>query len=148
MVRTVISLTSGVVGWPRPRPAVWADGDRGVRATLAGMADVEADIRAGLAEGAKIYVTLIRRTLTTADGAVDGLVRKAFGSPDRLRDALDLLGEDDQEPRALLTRAIRYAKDPRAPEPPRVEPRPDASRYSGPGASAPPGGHSVEGASD
>jgi hypothetical protein len=103
--------------------------------------DVEADLRAKLAESARTFVVLIRRTHTTPEGAVDGLVDGAFGSAERLRDALDLLGEDETEPRALLTRAIRYAEDPRASEPPQVRERPDASRYGGSGTSAPaPGG--------
>jgi hypothetical protein len=40
-------------------------------------------------------------------------------SPERLRDAAELLGEEDSEARALLVRAVRYAEDPRRPEPPR-----------------------------
>ena len=98
------------------------------------MADVEADLRGGLAEGARTYVELLKRSWTTPDAAVDGLVRKSFGSPERLGDALDLLSEDEQEPRALLTRAIRYAEDPRIPEPPKMRERPDAVRYGGSGA--------------
>jgi hypothetical protein len=108
---------------------------------VAGVVDVEADLRRKLADSARMFVILIRRTHTTPDAAVDGLVRNAFGSPDRLRDAVDLLGEDEQAPRALLTRAVRYAQDLRAPEPPRVYERPDVSRYGGSGGSAPaPGG--------
>ena len=49
--------------------------------------------------------------------------------------------EDETEPRALLTRAVRYAEDQRAPEPRRVRDRPYASRYGGSGSAAPaPGG--------
>jgi hypothetical protein len=92
--------------------------------------DVEADLRAKLAQSARDFVVLLRRgSVRTSDAAVNQIVDHAFGSPERLRYALDLLGEDEQEPRALLTRAVRYAEDPRAPEPPRVYERPDASRY-------------------
>ena len=57
------------------------------------------------------------------------LADQAFGAPERLRDAVELLGEDEQEPPALLTGAVRYAEDPRAPEAPQVRERRDASRY-------------------
>jgi hypothetical protein len=103
--------------------------------------DVEADLRRKLANTAREYVVLIRRTHTTAEGAVDGLARDAFGAPERLRDALDLLGENEQAARALLIRAVRYAEEPRRPEPPQVRERPDASRHGGTGDAAPaPGG--------
>lgn len=108
--------------------------------------DVEADLRAKLAQSARDYVIVIRRTHSTADAAVDGLVDKAFGSPERLRDAVELLGGDEQEPRALLIRAVRYAEHSRAPETPQVRERPDVSRFGGSAASAPaPGGDSAGG---
>jgi hypothetical protein len=97
-----------------------------------GNRDVEADLRAGLAESAKTFVILIRRTLTTPDGAVDGLVSKSLGSPERLRDAVELLGEDDSEARALLVRAVRRAEDPQPPQAPPPMARPDASRFGRP----------------
>jgi hypothetical protein len=94
------------------------------------MRDVEQDIRDQLGRDAKIDVKLVRSTQTTVDAALDGLVREAFGSPERLRDAAELLGEDDGEARALLARAVRRAADPSLPAAPRPSPAPDASRHS------------------
>jgi hypothetical protein len=91
--------------------------------------DVEADLREQLARNVKVYVKLIRSTQTTVDAALDGLVRESFGSPERLRDAAELLGEDDGEARALLVRAVRRAADP-PPQPPRPYAPPDASRFN------------------
>jgi hypothetical protein len=65
--------------------------------------DVEQDIRDQPARGAKGYGKLIWSTQTTVDAALDGLVREAFGAAERLRDAAELLGEDDGRARALLT---------------------------------------------
>jgi hypothetical protein len=90
--------------------------------------DVGADLRQRLVASARRFVILIGQLQTTAEGAVDGLVRNAFGSAERLRAAVELLGEEDGEARALLVRAERYAIEPRRPEPPRRDPRPDAAR--------------------
>jgi hypothetical protein len=110
------------------------------------MVDVEADLRRKLAQSARDFVVLLRRgQVATSDAAVNQLAAHAFGSPERLADALELLGEDEHESRALLTRA-RYAVDPRAPEPPRVGERPDAGRYGGSeGRASAPGGGSAGG---
>lgn len=94
------------------------------------MVDVEADLRAQLAQSARNFVILLRRGLVaTPTAAVEQLAAKAFGSPDRLRDAAALLDDEEQEPRSLLTRAVRYAEDPPAPEAPRRREPPDASRF-------------------
>jgi hypothetical protein len=100
-----------------------------------GRRDVEADIRQQLAELAKLEVRLLRASSdTTPDAAIDRLIDKAFGSPERLRDAAGLLGGEDQEALALLARAQRLAtypvQDPRPPKPfsPPDAPRPGLAR--------------------
>jgi hypothetical protein len=95
-----------------------------------GRRDVEADIRQQLAEHAKLEVRLLRASsATTPDAAIDRLVDRAFGSPERLLDARELLGdEEDQGARALLLRASRRAADPQPPAPPKPFAPPDAPR--------------------
>jgi len=91
-----------------------------------GRRDVEADIRAKLGRNARTEVRLLRASSdTTVDAAIDRLVGTAYGSPDRLRDAADLLGPEDaaddvegQGARPLLRRAVRRAADPIPPAPP------------------------------
>lgn len=46
------------------------------------------------------------------DSVIDYLVRRAYGDPARLLDAMDLLGSEDLTARALLNRASRRAGDP------------------------------------
>lgn len=88
-----------------------------------GRHDVEADIRAKLAEDARSEVRLLRSgSITTPDASVDRLIDGAYGSPERLRDAAALLDPDgDREALALLTRAHRLAQypvnDPAPPKP-------------------------------
>ena len=67
--------------------------------------DVEADLRAKLADSARTFVVLIgrggRRTpraWSTAWSAMPSV------TPHRLRDAVALLGEDEQAPRAAVPR--------------------------------------------
>jgi hypothetical protein len=62
------------------------------------------------------------------DAALNGLVDRAFGDPGRLRDAVDLLGDEHAEAQALLRRAVRRAADPQPPGPPRPFAAPDAPR--------------------
>jgi hypothetical protein len=64
----------------------------------------------------------------TVDAVLDYLVSRSFGSADRLLDARDLLGAQDQGARALLLRASRRAADPIPPCPPRPFAPPDAPR--------------------
>jgi hypothetical protein len=91
--------------------------------------DVEADVRARVAADARAWVRLLReRNTTTPDIAIDRLIDRAFGSPDRLRDAAELLGDEHREARALLVRATRLAADPQPPAPPRPFAPPDAPR--------------------
>jgi len=88
-----------------------------------GTRDVEADIRAKLAELAQLEARMLRSSsITTPDASIDRLIDRAYGSPERLRDAAALLDPDnDREALALLTRAHRLAqypvKDPRPPRP-------------------------------
>ena len=95
-----------------------------------GRRDVESDLRDQLAVQAKLEVKLLRASsATTPDAAIDRLIDKAFGDPVRLRDAAALLGEEDQEALALLTRAHRLAQYPvQDPRPPKPFSRPDAPR--------------------
>jgi len=83
-----------------------------------GTGDVEDGLRARLGLDACDYVNLLRSHTTTTNAAIEDLVRTAFGSPDRLRDAADLLGDDFGEAAALLRRAVRRAADPPPPQAP------------------------------
>ena len=96
--------------------------------TMPSRRDVEADLRRQLTKSAQAFVVLLSRGQTNAEAAVDVLAERAFGSPERLRDAAALLGDEDVSARALLTWAARYAQDPRRPGPPRRDPHPDVSR--------------------
>jgi hypothetical protein len=97
---------------------------------MAGKRDVEQDIRWRLAEEARGEVRLLRSgALTTPDASVGRLIDRAYGSPERLRGAAALLGEEDQEALALLTRAQRLAAFPvQDPSPPKPFSPPDAPR--------------------
>lgn len=92
--------------------------------------DAEHDIRRQLTEQARGDAHLMRSgSSTTPDGAVDRLISKADGVPERLRDAAALLGEEDQEALALLTRAHRLAQFPvQDPSPPKPFSPPNAPR--------------------
>jgi hypothetical protein len=91
--------------------------------------DLEADLRRQLGRDARICVGAVRRGQGTHDSVIDYLVDRSFGSPDRLRDAAELLDEDeDQAARALLNRAVRRAADPPPPAPPKPFSPPDAPR--------------------
>jgi hypothetical protein len=57
-------------------------------------------------------VGALRRGQGTVDSILDYLIKRAYGSPERLLDARDRLGEPDAEARALLLRASRRAWDP------------------------------------
>ena len=106
-----------------------------------GRRDVEADLRALLARDARACVKMLRTSsMTTVDAALDGLVDRAFGDPGRLRDAVDLLGEEHGEAQALLRRAARRAADPQPPGPPRPFSAPDgaAERSLRPASAVPP----------
>jgi len=93
--------------------------------------DVESDIRHRLARDAQIGSAHLRETSsTTVDAILDYLVERSYGSADRLLDARDLLGEQDQGARALLLRASRRAADPQPPQPPQPFAPPDASRFN------------------
>jgi hypothetical protein len=82
--------------------------------------DVEAELRRQLSRDAVIGEAQLRRgSVTTVDSVLDYLVSRAYGSPDRLLDVRDLLGQQDAGARALLLRASRRAADPVPPEPPR-----------------------------
>ena len=70
----------------------------------------------------------LRRGQGTLDSVINYLVSRAYGSPDRLLDARDRLGQPDAEARALLFRASRTAADPQPPAPPRLFSAPDAPR--------------------
>ena len=95
---------------------------------MAGRRDVEQDIRWQLAAEARGEVRLLRSgSITTPNASVDRLINGAYGSPERLRDAAALLGEDEQEALALLTRAHRLAQYPvQDPAPPKPFAPPDA----------------------
>ena len=89
-----------------------------------GRRNVEDDLRHQLSRDAVIGVKQLRHgSMTTTDSVLDYLVSRAYGSPDRLLDARDLLGQQDAEARALLLRAA----DPVPPQPPRPFAPPDAS---------------------
>ena len=93
-----------------------------------GTGDTEEGLWVKLSLDACAYVNLLRSRTTTTDAAIDNLIRRASGSPDRLRDAADLLGEDFGEAAALLRRAVRRAADPPPPEPPQHFARWEAPR--------------------
>lgn len=96
---------------------------------MGGRRDVEADIRQQLARDAQIGVKLLRRSdETSVDATLDYLVGRAYGSPDRLLNARNRLGEPDAEARALLLRASRRAADPQPAAHPRPFSPPDAPR--------------------
>ena len=80
-----------------------------------GRRDVESDLRQQLGRDAQIGVRLLRRSdETSVDATLDYLVGRAYGSPDRLLDARDRLGEPDAEARALLLRALTQSCRPAA----------------------------------
>jgi len=95
-----------------------------------GRRDVESDLRHQLAEQARLEVKLLRASSdSTPNAAIDRLIDRAFGDPVRLRDAAALLGGEDQEALALLTRAQRLAAFPvQDPHPPKPFSPPDAPR--------------------
>ena len=81
--------------------------------------DVETDLRHQLSRDAVIGEAQLRRSaMTTVDSVLDYLVSRAYGDPERLLDAMDLLGQQDADARALLTRAARRAADPLGPAAP------------------------------
>jgi hypothetical protein len=51
----------------------------------------------------------VARGQGTFDSVIDYLVRRAYGDPARLLDAIDVLGSEDLTARALLNRASRRA---------------------------------------
>ena len=90
---------------------------------------MEADLREAPAESARLEVRLVRRSSrTTPSAAIDRLIDMAYGSPERLWDAAGLLGEGEQEPLALLTRAQLLVHYPVAPALPKPFSPPDAPR--------------------
>jgi hypothetical protein len=92
-----------------------------------GRRDVEADLRVQLSRDAIIGEKQLRHSSSSSvDNVLDYLVSRAYGSPDRLLDARDLLGAQDQGARALLLRASRRAADPIPPAPPKPFAPPDA----------------------
>jgi hypothetical protein len=98
--------------------------------------DVEQDIRVKLGRNARTEVLWLRTSsASSVDAAIDRLVTTAHGSPDGLRDAVDLRGpevdDEDVETRgaqALLRRAVRRAADPQPQAPPKPFLPPDAPR--------------------
>jgi hypothetical protein len=73
-----------------------------------GRRDVEDDLRHQLSRDAVIGEKQLRRSSSSSvDNVLDYLVSRAYGSPDRLLDARDLLGQQDQGARALLLREPR-----------------------------------------
>ena len=94
-----------------------------------GRRDVEADIRRKVADEARGEVRLLRfGSITTPNASIDRLIGWAYGSPERLRDAAALSGEDEHEPLALLTRAQRLAQYPIPLAHPKPFSPPDAPR--------------------
>jgi hypothetical protein len=78
------------------------------------------DLRRLVARDARIVVrSLRRREHPNVVASRDYLISRAYKSPEVLLDAGDLLGEPDEEARALLYRAARLARHPVEPEPPR-----------------------------
>jgi hypothetical protein len=96
---------------------------------MGGRRDVEADLRRQLSRDAQIGEAQLRHGgMTTVDSVLDYLVSRAYGSADRLLDAMELLGEQAAGARALLNRAARRAADPQPAAPPRPFSAPDAPR--------------------
>jgi hypothetical protein len=94
-----------------------------------GRRDVETDLRHLLSRDAVIGEKQLRRSsMSSVDNVLDYLVSRAYGSPDRLLDARDLLGAQDQGARALLLRASRRAADPIPAGRPKPFSPPDAPR--------------------
>lgn len=94
-----------------------------------GRRDVEADIRHRLARDAQICAAQLRHSsATSVDTSLNYLVERAYDSPERILDAMELLGADDLPARALLNRASRRAADPIQPGPPKPFAPPDAPR--------------------
>ncbi len=94
-----------------------------------GRRDVESDLRVQLGRHAVLGVKQLRHSsMTSVDAVLDYLIDRAFKSPERLLDAMDLLGQQDAGARALLNRAARLAADPQPPRPPRPFAAPDAPR--------------------
>jgi hypothetical protein len=78
-----------------------------------GRRNVEADLRVQLGRDARICAkTLAIGNTTSVDACLDYLVERAYGDPERLLDAMDMLGAEDLPARALLNRAARRAADP------------------------------------
>jgi hypothetical protein len=95
---------------------------------MAGKRNVEQNLRVQLGRDARIAVGALRRGQGTVESVLDYLVSRAYGSPDRLLDARDLLGQPDAEARALLLRASRRAMDPIPAQPPKPFTLPDAPK--------------------
>jgi hypothetical protein len=93
-----------------------------------GRRDVEADLRQQLSRDAVASVAVLHRGTTTVEASLDYLVSRAFGDPQRLLDAMDLLDPQDAEARGLLDGTARRAADPRPPELPRPFSPPEAPR--------------------
>jgi hypothetical protein len=94
-----------------------------------GRRDVEHDIRVRLGRDAQIGVAQLRYgNMTNVDAVLDYLVGRAYGSPERILDAMELVGAEDLPARALLNRASRRAADPIPAEPPKPFSPPDAPR--------------------
>jgi hypothetical protein len=95
-----------------------------------GRRDVEYDLRHLLSRDAVIGERQLRRSSATGgvDAVLDYLVSRAYGCPDRLLDARDLLGQQDAGARALLLRASRRAADPQPAAHRRPFSPPDAPR--------------------
>jgi hypothetical protein len=98
---------------------------------MAGRRNVEQDLRHQISPDAVVGEAQLRRgSMTTVDSVLDYLIDRAYGDPERLLDAMDLLGQQDAGARALLTRAARRAANPQPPPPPRPFAPPDASRHN------------------
>jgi hypothetical protein len=92
-----------------------------------GRRNVEDDLRHQLGRDAVIGEKQLRHgSMTTTDSVLDYLVSRSYGSPDRLLDAMDLLGQQDAGARALLNPAARRAADPQPAGHPRPFSPPDA----------------------
>ena len=94
-----------------------------------GRRDVESDIRHRLARDAQICAAQLRHSsATSGDTSLNYLVERAYGSHERILDAMELLGADDLPARALLNRASRRAADPIPAGQPKPFGPPDAPR--------------------
>ena len=90
---------------------------------------MERDIRDRLVREAHGYLVAIDHKSTTDDGALDGLIRTAFGDPGRLRAAAAQLrtsNPDATDALDLLGRAVDRAESSPESEKPRPVPRPAA----------------------